>query len=125
MGKHVTYLPPLIADGFHREDYAAREAARNEVAWLRATKPPAVGQHVKIQITFSDALPTRIEGESSTWSLMGGEVVEVRPDGRLRALISATSDLTPAKFDDGEWEALLFHDPQWENPWQLQALAQV
>lgn len=113
-------LPPTLVDGFHREDYRP-----DDPQWLSAARAPAVGQHVKLQLGFAHALPTRSAGEPSTWCLMRGVIEEVLPDDRVRVRMSATSDLTPIGFDRGEFEATLVRDDRYGHPWQLERIFRV
>lgn len=113
-------LPEIISAGFHREDYAPSDPHS-----LAAGRPPEVGQRVKVQISFSEPLQTRYEGEPSTWCAMGGEVDEIVAADRIRVRMSATSDHTPIGFDEEEFEAVLVRDEDHEHPWLLHSLFQV
>src|SRR2546423_263384 len=108
----------MVIGGFAKEPYGNEPEPER---WLRGDRPSAVGQRLKIQLSWDEPLPVR-DGESSTWCIFTGEVVALEAGDRIRARVTGTSDNVPSALDV-EWEAVLVRDAARENPWQLDALA--
>lgn len=116
-------LPPAVIGGFNREDVTAMAAEMvPDKAWLIFPSEPEIGQKVKVQVSLDPNLqqPSGEGEESYSWSLMGGDIVQVHGGGTVIVADVTAGVERPAELD-GFWLVTLElrEEHAKDGPWLL------